>query len=248
LLDPGILRSDTESVRQALKNRGHDSQILEDFIHSDSEWRQAMQEVDRLKQERKQLQPKGKPSEEEMKTLATFSEKIKGLQQTVDKLEQQTKEYAHFIPNNPDPDVPIGKNEEENIELRIEGKKPTFDFDILPHDELGENLGILDFDSAAKMSGSRFSVLKGLGAKLERALIQFMLDTHTQNGYEEHSVPFIIKTEALTGTGQLPKFAEDLYQLQDSQKWLSPTAEVQLTNLYRESIVSEESLPNKFPF
>jgi seryl-tRNA synthetase len=158
-------------------------------------------------------------------------------------LEEQLEYYLLRIPNLPHPSVPIGKDENDNVEIRRWGEPPKFDFEPKPHWELGEKLGILDFERGTKLSGSRFVVKRGLGAKLVRALVNFMLDLHGERGYVEMYVPHLVKPEILIGTGQLPKFEEDLFKCERDNLYLIPTAEVPLTNLHREEILREEDLP-----
>lgn len=150
------------------------------------------------------------------------------------------------IPNIPDETVPQGNSEKDNVVISQHGTIPEFDFQTLPHWEIGEKLGILDFNSAAKISGSRFSAIKNLGCRLEHALIQFMLTEHIKNGYEEIWLPYLVNKETITATGQLPKFADEVYKISEEETYLIPTAEVSVTNLYRGEILSEEELPKKF--
>ena len=152
------------------------------------------------------------------------------------------KEAAHLLPNIIDESVPVGQSEDDNVETRVEGNIPSFDFQVKAHEELGQELGLLDFDNAASISLSRFVCLRSRAAKLERALTQFMLDLHEEHGYEEVIPPVIVNTDSLRGTGQLPKFADDQFKLTDTDYYLSPSAEVQLTNLYKPNIVKQEDL------
>jgi seryl-tRNA synthetase len=178
--------------------------------------------------------------------LKALSERVKGLELELAGVEAQIEEKLLEIPNVPHATVPEGKTEAENTVLRIWGDKPTFDFEPKPHFELGEKLGILDFERAAKLSGARFSVLWGAGARLERALTTFMLDLHTrEHGYTEVYPPYLVKAEALRGTGQLPKFEEDLFKtgVAERELYLIPTAEVPLTNLHADEILPAEDLP-----
>ena len=243
MLDPKIIRQNKDLVQKAYENRGYDVRYLDDFEAVDKTWRDKLQDVDKLKQERNQTLPKGKPSPEQLAQLKQLSESIKDKQGELQQLSDQVKDAALYLPNIPQDSVPIGKSEDDNVQVRVEGSIPTFDFQVKPHEEIGQDLGILDFDSAVAITGSRFVCLRGAGTKLERALTQFMLDLHQDHGYEEIMPPVIVNTNSLKGTGQLPKFADDQFKLADTDYYLSPTAEVQLTNLYKNTIIKEEDLP-----
>ena len=243
MLDPKIIRQNKDLVQKAYENRGYDVRYLDDFEAVDKTWRDKLQDVDKLKQERNQMLPKGKPSPEQLAQLKQLSESIKDKQGELQQLSDQVKDAALYLPNIPQDSVPIGKSEDDNVQVRVEGSIPTFDFQVKPHEEIGQDLGILDFDSAVAITGSRFVCLRGAGAKLERALTQFMLDLHQDHGYEEIIPPVIVNTNSLKGTGQLPKFADDQFKLAETDYYLSPTAEVQLTNLYKNTIIKEEDLP-----
>lgn len=243
MLDPKIIRQNKDLVKQAYENRGYDVRYLDDFEAVDKAWRDKLQDVDKLKQERNQTLPKGKPSPEQLTQLKQLSDSIKDKQGELQQFSDQVKDAALYLPNIPQDSVPIGKSEDDNVQVRVEGSIPNFDFQVKPHEEIGQNLGILDFDSAVAITGSRFVCLRGPGAKLERALTQFMLDLHQGHGYEEIMPPVIVNTNSLKGTGQLPKFADDQFKLADTDYYLSPTAEVQLTNLYKNTIIKEEDLP-----
>ena len=191
-----------------------------------------------------------KSKKEDASVIIKKVEKLKDQISSLKELEKIKEEELNAIlcriPNLPSTDVPIGDNEKDNTQYRIWGDKPTFTFKPKRHFEIGENLNLMDFDLASKLSGTRFVVLKGMFAKLERAIAQFMLDKHTnENGYTEMIVPFLVKDEALFGTGNLPKFGEDLFTAGDSH-WLIPTAEVPLTNLVREQIINKKELPMRF--
>jgi len=182
--------------------------------------------------------------QEEMKEI---SSKIKNLGELRAKAEEEFRDFMLMIPNLPNDLVPIGKNEEDNVEIRKWGEPRDFDFTPKDHIELGRDLDILDLDRAAKITGARFALYKGLGARLERALINFMLDIHTNDhGYKEVLPPFMANTESFIGTGNLPKFEEDLFKIQDSNFYLIPTAEVPVTNIHRDEILKEEDLPIKY--
>ncbi len=247
MLDPKRVRQDKKTIFKALDDRQYPHSILDDYLKIDAEWREQLQALDILKQKRNDLVPKGKPSTEQLSTLKRLSETIKEKQQTMVDIEANVKSLSLLIPNVPHDSVPVGKDDTFNKEIRCEGNVPSFDFTVKPHEELGQSLNILDFESATAMTGSRFSVVRGKGAQLERALINFMLDLHSiDHGYELISPPVIVHERSLFGTGQLPKFEDDQFKLQDTPYYLSPTAEVQLTNLYRDQILNEQNLPLKF--
>jgi seryl-tRNA synthetase len=186
---------------------------------------------------------KGEQTAELEGKVKEIKEKIEGLEAQLSKVEEQLKGVMLSIPNIPHQSVPVGKDETENVEVRRWGVPRDFDFEPKAHYEIGEALGILDFERGASLSGSRFTVMWGWGAKLERALINFMLDFHTSRGYKEVWVPHLVKPEILEGTGQLPKFEEDLYFCERDGLYLIPTAEVPLTNLFRDTILEEKDLP-----
>ena len=233
-----------------LENRGSDPE-LEAILALDKERRQIIQEVESLKHERKIVSDqiaKMKKSSEDASEIITqmrqVSQRIKELDQRLVKLEDDLHGSLLLIPNVPHESVPIGADEKDNPVVKKWGEITEFSFKPKPHWELGERLGILDFERAAKMTGARFTLYWGLGARLERALINFMLDLHTtKHGYQEVLPPFLVNSSAMTGTGQLPKFKEDLFKLEDWDYYLVPTAEVPVTNIHREEILDEEALP-----
>lgn len=244
MLDPRRIRDDFETVQQGLLTRGVSATILESFMQADQAWRETLLEVEALQAKRNQLLPKGKPSEEQMVALKQLSDELKAKQELLAPLEAAVNHAALELPNVPHESTPVGASETDNVVVETVGTPPSFSFTPKAHHELGIQAGVLDFDSAVKITGARFVVYRKWGAKLERALIQLMLDQHTaQHGYEEIIPPVIVNSASLTGTGQLPKFADDLFRISDSDFWLSPTAEVQITNMYRDSILSEEDLP-----
>lgn len=254
MLDPYLLREDPKKIAQGLQLRGFTLDM--DSIQTLEQQRKALQiATQQLQQERNehsktigQAKARGEditPMREEVQRLGIELEnKKQQLTQVLNKLEA----LSLNLPNLPHPSVPIGQGEQDNLEIRQWGKPPAFDFIPKAHDELGESLGQMDFANAAKITGSRFVVLKGQLARLQRALIQFMLDIHTQeHGYEELYVPYIVNAESLYGTGQLPKFADDLFKLTTEQAYyLTSTAEVPLTNLVRQTIQPYEALPLRF--
>ncbi len=181
-----------------------------------------------------------------LRQMKESSEKIKRSDELVAKMDDALKEFLLVIPNIPHASVPVGKSAADNVEVRRSGEPPKFDFAPRPHWELGERAGILDFESAVKIAGARFAVYKGLGARLERALANFFLDVHTrEHGYTEILPPFIVNTAALTGVGQLPKFSSDMFHLEGTDLWLTPTSEVELTNLYRDETSTRTNCPSK---
>ncbi len=247
MLDPKLIREEKDRVHQRLLHRGEGAAALfHTFFELDVQWRHYLQRLDALRNERTQLAPKGKPTPEQLEVLTALSDQIKALQDKVQGLEQEVTASALYLPNIPDASVPLGASESDNVEISKCGDLPSFAFEPKSHDELGGQLGILAFEDAAKITGSRFVIYKGAGAKLERALISFMLDVHTsEHGYEEILPPAIVHERSLKGTGQLPKFADDSFKLEDTEYWLSPTAEVQLTNMVADSILNAADLPLK---
>lgn len=237
-----------------LTNRGADIAPVENFLSIDEEWRRLTGKVDELKGRRNAASDKIAELKKTKGDAARLLSDMKGLSNEIEALEDEQKglerqieEILMAMPNVPHVSVPKGKDCRANLQVRMWGEKTKFDFKPLPHDELGRRLEILDFDRAAKISGSRFVVSKGLGAALERALISFMLDLHTkENGYTEVLTPAMVKPEALRGTGQLPKFEEELFRCRDDELYLIPTSEVSVTNLHREEILPKEKLPIKY--
>ena len=251
MLDLKLIRKNYEEVRKRLLLRGEEyAKLLDKVYQIDQQKRKLQKEVEELRaplnrksKEYGKLKRKGKEDENLKEELANIKAKLQELEQELKRLEEELNYYLLRIPNLPHPSVPVGKDENDNVEVRRWGEPPKFDFEPKPHWELGEKLGILDFERGTKLSGSRFVVKKGLGAKLVRALINFMLDLHTSKGYEEVYVPHLVKPEILIGTGQLPKFEEDLFKCERDNLYLIPTAEVPLTNLHREEILDGEELP-----
>ncbi|NDC82443.1 serine--tRNA ligase [bacterium] len=244
MLDPKIIRDQSDWVRQQLTHRHYPVQYLDAYLNADVVWRDRLQDVDALKNERNRLTPKSKPTPEQQASLKQLSDTIKSKQDELSVLEESVKKAALLLPNIPHESVPIGESEDDNIEIKRVGDPRIFSFEPAPHEAIAVSRQLIDFDSAAKIAGSRFSVYKGSGAKLERALINLMLDIHTQDhGYTEFIPPVVINSASLQGTGQLPKFEGDLFKLEGTDYWLSPTAEVQLTNLARDTIIDEDNLP-----
>ena len=254
MLDPKLLRADIDSVASKLKRRGYELDI--EAFNKLEEQRKAIQvETQNLQNERNtrskgigQAKAKGEDIQPLLDEVASLGEKLKSAESALNKIQSELEEVLFGIPNIPDDSVPDGNSESDNIELRRWGTPAELDFQPKEHFDLGSAKGLMDFEVAAKLTGSRFVVLSGPLARLQRALEQFMLDTHTQeHGYSETYVPFMVNRDSLFGTGQLPKFEEDLFALKgDSNYYLIPTAEVPLTNLVRDVIVDDEYMPRKW--
>jgi seryl-tRNA synthetase len=251
MLDLELLRKNPEFVKERLRLRREEYPTLVDkVLRLDEERRSILRELEALRAERNALskeigkrKSKGEQTAELEGKVKEIKEKIEGLEDKLSEVEEQLKSVMLSIPNIPHQSVPVGKDETENVEVRRWGVPRDFDFEPKAHYEIGEALGILDFERGASLAGSRFTVMWGWGAKLERALINFMLDFHTSRGYKEVWVPHLVKPEILEGTGQLPKFEEDLYFCERDGLYLIPTAEVPLTNLFRDTIFEEKDLP-----
>jgi seryl-tRNA synthetase len=251
MLDIELLRKNPEFVKERLGLRREDyPRLVDEALRLDEERRSILRELEALRAERNALskeigrrKSKGEQTAELEGKVKEIKEKIEGLEAQLSKVEEQLKGVMLSIPNIPHQSVPVGKDETENVEVRSWGVPKDFDFEPKAHYEIGEALGILDFERGASLAGSRFTVMWGWGAKLERALINFMLDFHTSRGYKEVWVPHLVKPEILEGTGQIPKFEEDLYFCERDGLYLIPTAEVPLTNLFRDTILEEKDLP-----
>ncbi|GAG36126.1 unnamed protein product, partial [marine sediment metagenome] len=218
-----------------------DTAPLDEILELDSQRRQKILELESLRHERKEASQETKIDKEKGRDLRTM---IRGLEEEVRGLDTELEELLLQVPNIPHSSAPVGKDETDNPIVRHWGDLPTFDFQPAPHWKLGESLGIIDFERGVKLSGTRFYVLKGLGARLQRALIAFMLDLHTTgHGYQEIYPPFMVKRECMVGSAQLPKFADNLYHDDEDDFWFVPTAEVPLTNLHRDEIVTPGMLP-----
>jgi seryl-tRNA synthetase len=254
MLDLNFIRENLPVVEEKLRQRGMDPEaVLKDFRQVDSERRRAITEVETSKARRNKasdeiarLRKSGQDSSAAVAETKQLREQISELEKTAGNLDQRLREMIAGIPNLPHPSVPVGAGAEENIEVRRWGTPPKFDFTPKPHWDLGSDLGILDLERAVKLTGARFAVYWDLGAKLERALANFMLDLHTrEHGYTEVLPPYMVNSDSMYGTGQLPKFAADLFRVPhgDNDLWLIPTAEVPVTNLYRDEIVDPGRLP-----
>ncbi|WPM32303.1 serine--tRNA ligase [Hydrogenobacter sp. T-2] len=251
MLDIELLRKDPEWVRERLSTRDKAyAELVDRALELDRERRAILKEIERLRAERNAKSKEIGKLKKEGKDTAELEAEVKNLRESIEKyevelfeLETKLREVMLSIPNLPHESVPVGEDESQNVEVRRWGKPRKFNFQPKPHWEIGERLGIIDFERASKLSGSRFSVLLGWGAKLERALINFMLDLHSKKNYKEILPPHLIRPEILVGTGQLPKFEEELYRCERDDLYLIPTAEVPLTNLFRDEILSEDQLP-----
>jgi len=243
MLDLKFICENTDLVRQAIANR-QDTAPLDEILELDRERRQKLLELEGLRHERKEAARQRKTDKETAEAGRDLRVMIKGLEEEVKSLDKQLEELLLQVPNIPHPTVPVGRGEEDNIVVRSWGEPKSFDFQPAPHWKLGESLGIIDFERGVKLSGTRFYVLKGLGARLQRALISFMLDLHTkEHGYSEIYPPFMVKRECMVGSGNLPKFADNLYHDEEDDFWFVPTAEVPLTNLHRDEIIPPGVLP-----
>jgi seryl-tRNA synthetase len=266
MLDLGFVRNNLALVEEKLRARNADpAALLGDFRSLDARRREAITQSEQLKARRNELSQQvgalkksGQDATAVMDETRALKDQLDQLDTLAASLDEEMRQSLARIPNLTRDEVPAGKSEEDNVVTKTWGAIPTFDFTPKPHWELGEALGILDLERAAKLSGARFSVLKGAGARLERALIQFMLNLHTeQHGYTEILPPFMVNSKSLFGTGQLPKFGEDLFrcgdgtefvpgEYRDNDHWLIPTAEVPVTNYYRDEILEDAKLPISF--
>jgi seryl-tRNA synthetase len=253
MLDPRLIRERPDLVRESLKKRGY-AFDLEKLIALDEERRGLIKEVEAMRSDRNatsdeiaRLRKSGADGKDKIERLRDLGRQIETREQELRSVEAQWEALSLEIPNIPHESVPVGVGEEDNEVVKAWGEKPAFDFQPLPHWDLGEALGILDFKRAAKITGSRFTLYKSGGALLERALINFMLDLHVrEHGYTEVLPPFMVNRESMTGTGQLPKFEEELFKLSDPDYFLIPTAEVPVTNIFRDEILKEADLPVKY--
>ncbi|HEY8463819.1 MAG TPA: serine--tRNA ligase [Bacillota bacterium] len=250
MLDIKLVRSQPERVREGMAKRGV-KVPLDEFLKIDEERRKKLVEVERLKNRRNtvskevgRLKSQGQDTSGLIKEMQQAGEAIAQLDQEIRAIETRLEEILMVIPNLPHESVPIGKDEHENQLIRTWGEPRQFDFEPKGHDELGVALGLMDFEQAAKISGARFVVLKNWGARLERALISYMLDLHTRvHGYTEIFPPFLVNRDSMIGTGQLPKFEEDMFKCTPGDLYMIPTAEVPVTNLHRGEILNNEQLP-----
>lgn len=250
MLDLKFIRSNLDKVKEMLKNRGYDLDISV-FESVDKEKREILTSLEGLRHQRNRvsediaaMKKKGEDASQIIAEMKQVSAQIKERETELSQVEDQLNPFLMIVPNMPHESVAIGVDENDNPEIRKWGEIREMDFEPLPHWEIGERLGILDFARASKIAGARFALYRGAGALLERALINFMLDVHTrEHGYTEVLPPFMVNSAAMTGTGQLPKFKEDLFKIEGWDYYLIPTAEVPVTNIHREEILKEEDLP-----
>ena len=256
MLDIKRIRENLEDIKKAMEIRGEKEFDLDAVVELDNQRRELLKEVEVLKNEMNveqkkipQLMKEGKKEEAEAEKvkLKELSDNIKALDEKVKKVQEELQYRLLRIPNVPNANVPQGDTDEDNVEIRKWGEPRNFDFDSKAHWDLGTDLGILNFETAGKITGSRFTLYKGLGARLERSLVNFFLNTHTEkNGYTEVLPPFMANRSSFIGTGQLPKFEEDMFKIEGLDYFLIPTAEVPVTNIHRDEIVSADQLPIKY--
>jgi len=249
MLDLRLIREQPDLVREALVKRGMRTALVDRILAVDEDRRRNMTELEALRAQRKMISKEIGRLKDELAREAR-KEEVRGINMRVDTLENraseldaQLQEELLQVPNIPDPDVPVGEDETANVTVKTVGTPREFDFAPLPHWDLGVALGIMNFEQGVKIAGSRFYVLSGAGARLQRALITWMLDTHVAQGYREEYLPFMVREACMIGAGQLPKFRDNLFHDAEKDAWFVPTAEVPLTNLHRDEILSAEVLP-----
>ena len=252
MLDIKILRTNPDLIRTALKNRCNDLDITP-AIALDKQRRELLNDVEQRKAQQNEITKKipamkkaGEDTQPIFDEMRALSDTIKADDTKISEIDEELRNFMLRIPNIPHASVPVGKDDTENAELRRWGEPTNFDFEPKPHWDIGTDLNILDFDRGAKIAGSRFTVYRGQGAKLERAVIQYFLNTHEQSGYTEILPPYMVNRESMTGTGQLPKFEEDAFKLVNNGFFMIPTAEVPVTNLHRDEILDGNQLPIKY--
>ncbi|MDR2698472.1 MAG: serine--tRNA ligase [Candidatus Methanoplasma sp.] len=248
MLDVNIIRTQPEAIRQMLVSRNKDTEILDRFLSADSEWKALTNENNRLRKVRNEVslqisKMKGEEKETKVLEMRDVAERIKNNDGRMAELDAVREDCVLNIPNIPHPSVPIGKDSAENVIVYQRGEKRKFGFAPKQHWEIAESLDIIDFDRGVKVAGSGFYCLKGDGARLERALINFFLDTHADQGYTEVFPPVVVNKAALTGTGQYPNLKEDMYYMEKDEMFLNPTAEVPVTNLFMDEIFEKDRLP-----
>jgi seryl-tRNA synthetase len=251
MLDMKFIRENPEKVRTGAAKKNEKCDI-DRILNLDEKRRETIRSVEKLKSDRNQASAEiarkkkaGENADDAIAATRKLGDEISNQDQALREFENKLNELLIWVPNLPHESVPVGQDESANTVVREWGTKPTFDFEVLPHWEVGEKLGILDLPAASAVSGSGFFVLKGLGARLQRALIQYMLDMHAADGFVEVAAPFIVSADTMFGTGQLPKLSDDMYRVESDDLWLIPTAEVPVTNLYRQKIIADEELPIK---
>ena len=249
MLDINLIREHPDLVRKSLRDRQMEVEVVDAILALDEDRRRTLTEVESLKAERKTVSkeiPAMKDAaarQEKIEAMRVVGDTISVLDKKVSDIEEELKQLTAVLPNIPDARTPVGKDESENVVLRTVGNLPEYDFIPKIHWDLGPALGILDFERGVKITGSRFYVLSGAGARLQRALIAYMLDLHIRQGYTEQYTPFMVRAATLFGAGQLPKFAENLYHDAEEDLWMVPTAEVPLTGLHMDEILDEKQLP-----
>ncbi|MBC1499121.1 serine--tRNA ligase [Listeria weihenstephanensis] len=254
MLDVKLLREDFEGVKAKLSHRGEDLGEFEKFGALDARRRTLIMEVETLKSQRNevsqeiaQLKREKQDADAKIEEMRVVGDRIKTFDIELNEIDEKLRNILMAIPNIPHESTPIGDTEDDNVEVRKWGEVRSFDFEPKPHWDLGTDLDILDFENAAKVAGSRFVFYKKLGARLERALINFMMDLHaTEHGYDEMLPPYMVNRESMTGTGQLPKFEEDAFLIEKEDYFLIPTAEVPVTNYHRDQIMNVDDLPQKY--
>ena len=253
MLDKNVVREKLDYVRERLSLRGG-KYPLDDLMTADAERKDIVSRIEKLRQQRNEaseaigaLKKAGNDTSAQQASVKEISNEIKSLEETAREAEEHLDDLMHDIPNLPHASVPMGCGETGNVEVRRGGTPPSFEFTPLDHVDIATRLGILDMDRAAKIAGARFSLLRGAGALLERALINFMLDLHTnEHGYQEVIPPFMANSKSLFGTGNLPKFAQDLFKIEETDYYLIPTAEVPVTNIFQGEVLDFTDLPQKF--
>jgi seryl-tRNA synthetase len=252
MLDINLIRENPDLVRKSLRDRQMDASPIDSILQLDERRRAILAEVEALKAERNTVSKEIGGMKDEgarkakIEAMRTVGEKIDTLDDELAGVEADLQSLMAVLPNIPDERTPYGKDEDENVVIKTEGEPRTFEFQPLPHWDLGPALGILDFERGTKITGSRFYVLSGAGARLQRALIAWMLDLHIQQGYTEKYLPFMVRTETVYGAGQLPKFADNLYKDHEEELYFVPTAEVPLTGYHMDEILEEDSLPRLY--
>ena len=253
MLDIKMIRQNTDEIKERLATRGVKAEKIDALLEKDKRRRELLVETEGLKQKRNEVSAEianakrnKQDATDAIKEMREVGAKIKSLDEELEEVEATVKDMASRLPNLPHPTIPVGPDESANVELRKVGTPREFDFEPKAHWDIGEDLGILDFDRGAKVSGARFVYYKGLGARLERAVYNFMLDEHAKEGYTEMLPPYIVNAQTMYGTGQFPKFKEDVYQVNGEDMTLIPTAEVPLTNYYRDEVIPTEKLPVYF--
>ncbi len=249
MLDLNFVTENINLVKEAIAKRGYEIE-LDELVELNDQRKSIIREVEELRNRRNtvseeigRLKKAGKDASEMIREMKTVSERIKSLDEELKEVQNRIREFLLNVPNIPHESVPTGADEEDNVEIRRWGRPREFDFTPLNHWDIAEALDIVDFDRASKIAGARFSLMKGAGARLERALMNFMLDHNTERGYLEVFPPILVNRETMTGTGQLPKFYDDLFRTLEPELYLIPTAEVPVTNIHREEILEEKDLP-----